>query len=116
MRGKTGKPESAELGRKLGRAIAQRRKAQALTQNDLAGMVDVEVETVSRIERGSTVPSLQRLAVIAQALGAGAGELLGEASPIVNDRAATLATTMALLAERDQQLLLDFALLLKERR
>ena len=44
-------------------------------------MVEVDVETVSRIERGNTIPSLQRLVVIAQTLGAGVGELLGEASP-----------------------------------
>ena len=33
----------------------------------------------------------------------------------MNDRATTLAAVMALLTDRDQQLLLDFALLLKER-
>lgn len=47
--------DSAELGRRLGRAIADRRKALRLTQDDLAGLVEVDAETVSRFERGSEI-------------------------------------------------------------
>lgn len=104
-----------DLGKRLGRAIAKKRKAKALTQDDLAGMVEVDAETISRFERGTVLPSLQRLLVIADALGVGVGELLSEASPLVNDRAHSLAAAMAELSEQDQRLLLDFVRLLRDR-
>ncbi|MDB5870660.1 MAG: family transcriptional regulator [Ramlibacter sp.] len=107
--------DPAELRKRLGRAIAERRKAKGLTQDDLAGTVEVDAETVSRIERGSSLPSLQRLLVIAEALDAGVGELLSEASPLANDRAHSLVVAMAALGDSDQRLLLDFSHLLRDR-
>lgn len=115
MRQKKTRTDHDELGRDLGRAISERRKALKLTQDDLAGVVDVDAETISRIERGSTLPSLRRLLTIADALGAGVGELLGEASPLATDRARALTEAMSELDERDQQLLLDFTKLLQSR-
>lgn len=103
------------LGERLGRAVASRRKAANLTQDDLAGMADVDSETISRIERGSVVPSLQRLLVIAEALGVGVADLVQEASPIPSDQVHRLVGVMESLPDRDRKLLLDFAELLGRR-
>jgi transcriptional regulator with XRE-family HTH domain len=103
------------VGRRLGHAVASRRKALGLTQDDLAGIVEVDAETISRIERGAVVPSLQRLAMIAGALHAGIGELLSEASPLPSDRVHQLVSRFDSLKEDDRALLLDFAELLARR-
>lgn len=103
------------LGVRLGQAIAKRRKARGLTQDDLAAIVEVDSVTISRFERGTSTPSLQRLFVIAQALEASVSELLAETSPLPGDSAPRLATLLKGLKTADQQLLMDFADLLKRR-
>ncbi len=115
MRQKKKAVDPDELGKRLGRAIAERRKAKRMTQDDLAGVVEVDAETISRFERGTSLPSLQRLLVIASALNVGVGDLLSEASSLVKDRSEQLEKVMESLEERDQVLLLDFAALLQKR-
>lgn len=51
---------------KIGVGIAAARKFQGVTQEELAERIGIETETVSRFERGATMPSLvtlQKLAV-----------------------------------------------------
>ena len=116
MRKKSEPSESPEsLANKLGAFIAAGRKALGMTQEEFAGVIEVEPVTVSRFERGLTTPSLQRLLVIAEALGVSVGELFAEASPLASDRARKIAAAMESLDERDQRLLMDFALLLQKR-
>jgi transcriptional regulator with XRE-family HTH domain len=105
-----------ELGKKLGSAIAKRRKELGLTQDDLAGLVEVDAETISRMERGTTLPSLNRLFVIAQALETDAGELLSHASPIASDRMRVLADILETLDPLDQEVVLELAKLLQGKR
>jgi len=52
----------------LGRKIKEARKAQGLSQEQLAEKIDIESKHVSRIEVGANYPSLQRLEQIASAL------------------------------------------------
>ncbi len=103
------------IGQALGKAIGARRKARSLTQDDLAGMVDVDVETISRFERGAVLPSLQRLCRVAVALDVGLGELLAQASVLPSDQAQKLCMVLQALNQDDQQLLIDFANLLLNR-
>jgi len=104
-----------EFGETLGRAIAVRRKSLALSQDNLAGLIDVDAETISRFERGTVLPSLQRLWRVAEALQTGLGELLSQASQLPDDQTQKLLTAMRELSRQDQQLLLDFANLLRNR-
>lgn len=60
--------------KRLGRRVADHRKRAGLTQAQLAERVGVATETVSRLERGSAVPSLARLEDVASALGVGLSE------------------------------------------
>jgi transcriptional regulator with XRE-family HTH domain len=55
------------IGEPLGRNIAKHRKAAGLTQAQLAERVDVQPETISRIESGKS-PSLDLLAQISDVL------------------------------------------------
>ncbi|WP_243336999.1 helix-turn-helix domain-containing protein [Anaeromyxobacter soli] len=61
--------------KRLGRRVAERRKAAGLTQAQLAERLGVTTETVSRLERGAVVPSLARLEAFASALGVDLSDL-----------------------------------------
>ena len=52
----------------LGMKIANQRKNSGLTQDGLAEKIQVASETISRLERGVTIPSVKTLALIAEAL------------------------------------------------
>jgi transcriptional regulator with XRE-family HTH domain len=53
---------------KVGQKISGQRKAVGLTQAELAERVDVQPETISRIENGKRTPSLKLLARLSVAL------------------------------------------------
>lgn len=115
MRQKKRAADQDDIGKNLGKAIAIRRKALALNQNDLAGMIEVDAETISRFERGAALPSLRRLWRVAEALQVNLGELLSEASTLPDDQTERLVVAMRELDARDRQLLLSFADLLRNR-
>jgi len=52
----------------IGSQIAKIRKERGLTQAQVAELVNVATETISRLERGVSIPSLKRLEKIGQAL------------------------------------------------
>lgn len=60
----------------IGVRIAKIRKDRELTQAKLAEMVDTTVETISRLERGVSIPSLKTLEKISRALHIHIKELL----------------------------------------
>lgn len=60
---------SGEIQQKIGQGIAKYRKAAGLTQDQLAAKLQVAHETVSRMERGVSMPSVITLHKIADALG-----------------------------------------------
>ena len=104
-----------DIGITLGRAIAAQRKVLGLSQNDLAGMIEVDAETISRFERGAVLPSLRRLLRVAAALQVSMVELLVHSSQLPEDQRQKLLMAMQDVNEKDQQLLLDFANLLRNR-
>lgn len=52
----------------IGISIAKIRKDRELTQAQLAEMIDTTVETISRLERGISIPSLKTIEKISKAL------------------------------------------------
>ena len=72
-------------------SIAALRKARNWTQSDLAERVGVDTETISRFERGATLPSLLTLEKISKSLKVGIGELLAESSAQPDALAFTLS-------------------------
>lgn len=59
----------AGLEQRVGRRVADARKRAGLTQATLAERVEVATETISRLERGKTLPSVEKLDQIARAVG-----------------------------------------------
>ena len=93
-----------QLALKMGRAIAARRQQKKLTQAELAEIIEVEQETISRFERGATLPPLGRLAEIADALSCPLEDLLRNGSPRLEDRAQGIARILENLTESDRRL------------
>lgn len=50
-----------QFAKRIGRALAKQRLAKNLTQEQVAESIGVEQETISRFERGATIPPLLRL-------------------------------------------------------
>jgi len=65
------------LLRKVGRRVAEARKARGFTQETLAEAIGIEPVTLSRLETGDRALSLSTLGRISSALNFGLGELLG---------------------------------------
>jgi transcriptional regulator with XRE-family HTH domain len=97
-----------KLALQMGRAIAVRRQQKGLTQAELAELIGVEQETISRFERGATLPPLGRLSDIADALKCPLEGLLRDGSTRLEDRVQHLTNTMLGLSESDSQLVSEF--------
>lgn len=102
----TESPEK-QLARSVGAIIASRRKAKGLTQAELAEQMDIEKETISRIETGVISPTLSRLAQLAECLDCDMGELLSAESPELLDQATLLASKMKNLSDGQRDLLVQ---------
>lgn len=96
-----------QLAREVGGIIAIRRKAKGLTQAQLAEQMEIEKESVSRIETGHIAPTLARLAQIAKLLDCEISDLLTISTPKVSDQALALINRMEDLSEGQQTILLD---------
>lgn len=79
--------------------IKKLRTEQGLSQDELAEHVHVVRQTVSKWERGTSVPDADSLVALARALGVSAAELLGE-SAMVEKKPDDLAWETSLLDER----------------
>ncbi|GAB2181241.1 hypothetical protein DLREEDagrD3_14640 [Denitratisoma sp. agr-D3] len=77
-----------------------------MTQAQLAEIIGVEVETVSRIETGAQLPSLERLEEIAAALGLSLALLLTD--NLCVDQ--TLNALLDELPEREREFICAFAM------
>ena len=101
------KKAGGRLARKLGANIAARRKARKWSQEDVAERLGVAAETISRFERGATLPSLITLQRLGSMLKAPIAELLSESSPAPDDQAAAIATWISDLPDDDREYVLD---------
>lgn len=79
--------------------IKKLRIQQGLSQDELAERVHVVRQTISKWERGTSVPDADSLMALARALGVSAAELLGE-SAMVEKEPRDLAWEASLLDER----------------
>lgn len=69
------------MARRLGRNIAAYRRRAALTQEQLAYRIDVEIATISRYETAAALPSLVTLERLAHTLHCSVAQLLEEKTP-----------------------------------
>lgn len=61
-------PPRSDIEKQIGAKITEIRLSTGLTQSQLAEKVNVSNETISRLERGITIPSLKTLEKIARCL------------------------------------------------
>lgn len=72
---------------KIGRQIARLRKAQNMTQPELADRMGISFQAVSNWERGASMPDIGKLPELAEIFGVTVDELLGQASPLLESAA-----------------------------
>jgi len=101
------KRSESSITHRLSANIGFLRKARGWTQSSLAERVGVDTETISRFERGVTLPSLLTLEKISQSLRVGIGDLLAESRLKSDDQAAMLSAWLADLDETDKNFVLD---------
>lgn len=70
-----------------------------MTQEDLAEATGKSVQAISKVERGVSLPGLEALAVLAEALGVTPADLLRN-TPATDERTAFLRARVATLADR----------------
>ena len=95
------------LTRKIGTNLCALRKRTGWTQGELAEKVGVDTETISRFERGATMPSLVTLQMLAVALDTTMAELIGESSPMPNDQAKIISAWLSGLKTEDRAFMMD---------
>lgn len=103
------------LAEGVGRAIAKQRIRCGMTQDEVAEVLGVGNEAVSRIERGIVMPNVARLFEFATIFNCNAMELLSEASLRPDDQATRISGLLNALEESDRQLILDMVERLSER-
>lgn len=112
--------DKKKLSKSVGALIAVRRKTLGLTQGELAERVNIEQESMSRIETGTITPSLGRLISLADALDCPVETLLRPASHRKQDQILVVAELLNQLngAERDFALgvVKDFVSLVKSKK
>ncbi|WP_243844108.1 helix-turn-helix domain-containing protein [Paraburkholderia caballeronis] len=99
--------QKAALVRAVGRAIAMRRVAARLSQEKVAEKLGISREAVSRLETGVAMPSVVRLAELAEILNCGIEELLTEASNREQDQARNIVVLLGGLPTEKRELLMS---------
>lgn len=74
------------MKRTIGLRIREARKAAGLTQDVLAERLDRTVESLSNLERGKSLPSLEALGAIAEVLGLRLSDLVADIDAETMDR------------------------------
>ena len=91
-----------ELAKTIGQAIARWRTAHNMTQEGLAIALDVDPMTISRFERGVTLPSLLTLQKISAVFGIAMAELVDGSSKAADDKTKVFAALMLSLSDDEQ--------------
>jgi len=100
--------QDAQLAARVGESIAELRRAKGLTQAQLAEMIDLEQEAVSRWERGTRVPTLHRLQQLSDALECSVDQLLQRGSKRPDDQLANVANALNGLDADERALVVNF--------
>ena len=82
--------KTEQLVQSIGRAISKYRQAVGLTQAQLAEILGISNDAVSRMERGKSVPSVLRLLELSEIFGCEVADLLTESSNRSIDQARKL--------------------------
>ena len=95
-------PSKQKIALQLGRALAQERTSSGQTQEQVADLLGVNMETISRMERGVMLPSLPRLLELATIYNIPVSKLLGHSSVHAHDIAEKVSNQLSRLNEDDR--------------
>ncbi|WP_431226623.1 helix-turn-helix domain-containing protein [Burkholderia contaminans] len=98
--------QKAVLVRAIGQAIASRRAAAGLSQEQVAEALGITREAVSRMETGVAVPSVVRLAELGEIFDCAMEDLLTQASNRKLDQAVTVVELLGRLKDEKRELLM----------
>ncbi|WP_186079146.1 helix-turn-helix domain-containing protein [Burkholderia gladioli] len=101
------KSGTEDLAVAVGKAIAKQRIASGLTQEKVAERLGIGLEAVSRMERGTVIPTVVRLFELADIFACDAADLLTEGSSRSSDQASHLNRLLARLSTNDRAMLLE---------
>lgn len=91
----------------IGKALSTKRTASGLSQEKVAELLGISREAVSRIETGVAVPTVVRLAELAEIFDCGIEELLIDASNRQLDQARKIADLLDGLTDENRAMLLS---------
>lgn len=104
--------DDRNLARRVGAAIAARRKQRGYTQSQLAERLCISQEALSRMEKGLISPKFSRLEDLADALGCTVAELFRAPSDTAQARGMTLADLIRPLTPEGQEAIVDLVALM----
>lgn len=96
-----------QLAEMVGRAIARNRMASGLTQEQVAEALGIGIEAVSRMERGIVMPTVARLAELADIFHCDLPDLLTEASNRSSDQANYMTRLLTKLSNNDRIMVVE---------
>lgn len=91
-----------KLMQTIGGAIAKYRQAAGLTQAQLAEILDIGNDAVSRMERGTTTPTIIRLLELADIFHCEVADLVTDSSNRPIDQARQIARMLSNLEDEDR--------------
>src|SRR5471032_436048 len=94
--------QEGQFAKRIGKALAKQRIARNLTHEQVAAQLGVEQETISRFERGATLPPLLRLIDLAEIFDVPLDALVRAGSTRPIDQAIDLAGVLNTLSEEDR--------------
>ena len=90
------------LAKQIGQTLAEARRNKTLTQSQVAELLGIGDEAVSRIERGLIIPTVARLIEFAEIYECDVGDLISKASDRPKDQAKEITATLEKLSTRDR--------------
>ena len=103
------------LAKSVGKAISHKRTQAGFTQEHVSEHLNIGMEAVARMERGIVVPTVVRLAELAQLFGCELADFLRETSNRPTEQGIVLSQQLARLDDADRTLLLETVERLVER-
>lgn len=97
-----------QFAKRIGKAIAKQRLTKGFTQEKVAELIGVEQETISRFERGATIPPLLRLIDLAELFDIPLDALVRAGSDRSMDQAIDIAGLLSNLSEEDRAWVRDW--------
>lgn len=97
-----------DVSKRIGKTIAKYRQLSGLTQEQVAELLDVGNEAISRMERGLIIPNVVRLIELAEIFSCSVADLITEGSPRLSDQTNHVHHLINGLNETDRELMLHF--------